>query len=165
MADHPLIADHGPIGDLQTAALVSTGGSVDWLCLPRFDSPSIFATLLDAEDGGHFRIAPEDGEGCVIRQLYFPDAAILVTRFMSDEGVGELVDFMPPTLGTVATDRRRLDAIAEADEADEAGLMIDHAAWTELSGRSIGSATTGTGTRPASGRAAAATSPSPTAAR
>ncbi len=107
MSDYPLIADHGLIGDLQTAALVSTDGCVDWLCLPRFDSPSIFGSLLDADGGGHFRIAPERGD-YVTRQLYFPDTAILVTRFMSDDGVGELIDFMPPTRGIVATNRRRL---------------------------------------------------------
>ena len=107
MPDYALIADHGLIGDLQTAALVSTDGTVDWLCLPRFDSPSVFASLLDDDDGGRFQIAPE-GDDYVTRQLYFPDTAILVTRFMSEDGVGELVDFMPPTLGTVATDHRRL---------------------------------------------------------
>ncbi len=107
MPEYPLIADHGLVGDLQTAALVSTDGTVDWLCLPRFDSPSVFGALLDADGGGYFRIAPE-GDDHVTRQLYLPDTAILVTRFMSPDGVGELIDFMPPTLGTVATDRRRL---------------------------------------------------------
>ena len=56
---YPTIADHGLIGDLQTAALVATDGTIDWFCVPRFDSPSIFASLLDAERGGHFRIAPD----------------------------------------------------------------------------------------------------------
>ena len=94
MDSYPLISEHGLIGDLQTAALVSTGGTVDWLCLPRFDSPSVFASLLDAARGGRFRIAPE-GTNYVTKQLYFPDTAVLITRFMSPDGVGEVADFMP----------------------------------------------------------------------
>ena len=90
----PLIAEHGLIGDLQTAALVATDGSIDWYCCPRFDSPSVFASLLDQQRGGVFRIAPE-GDDYVVKQLYFPDTAVLITRFMSDEGVAELTDFMP----------------------------------------------------------------------
>jgi len=91
---YPNISDHGLIGDLQTAALVSTDGIVDWFCCPRFDSPSVFASLLDADRGGHFRIAPDRGD-YVSRQLYLPDTAILVTRFMTPDGVGEVYDFMP----------------------------------------------------------------------
>ncbi|MGZ8651879.1 MAG: trehalase-like domain-containing protein, partial [Actinomycetota bacterium] len=94
MNSYPLISEHGLIGDLQTAALVSTGGTVDWLCLPRFDSPSVFASLLDADRGGRFRIAPV-GTNYVSKQLYFPDTAVLITRFMSPDGVGEVADFMP----------------------------------------------------------------------
>ena len=99
MNRYPDIGDHGLIGDLQTAALVSGDGTVDWFCCPRFDSPSVFASLLDAERGGHFRIAPE-AEHYVTRQLYFPDTAMLITRFMTPEGVGEVVDFMP-VAGTI----------------------------------------------------------------
>jgi pentatricopeptide repeat protein len=106
MADYPPIADHGLIGDLQTAALVSTDGSIDWFCCPRFDSPSVFGSLLDAARGGHFRIRPA-GSDYVVKQLYLPDTAVLVTRFMTDAGVGELLDFMPPT-GRQATDNHRL---------------------------------------------------------
>src|SRR5262245_42949113 len=89
---YPPIADHGLIGDLQTAALVATDGTVDWFCCPRFDSPSVFASLLDHERGGHFQIAPERHE-CSRRQLYLPESAVLITRFMTDDGVGEVVDF------------------------------------------------------------------------
>jgi GH15 family glucan-1,4-alpha-glucosidase len=103
---YPNIADHGLIGDLQTAALVTTTGTIDWFCCPRFDSPSIFASLLDADKGGHFQIAPERDD-YVTRQLYFPDSAILITRFMTADGVGELVDFMPVVTGR-ATDRHRV---------------------------------------------------------
>src|SRR5215469_1506782 len=103
---YPNIADHGLIGDLQTAALVTTNGTMDWFCCPRFDSPSIFASLLDADKGGHFQIAPE-GSDYVTKQLYLPDSAILITRFMTPDGVGELVDFMPVITGK-ATDRHRI---------------------------------------------------------
>ncbi len=106
MSRYPGISDHGLIGDLQTAALVSTDGNVDWFCCPRFDSPSVFASLLDADKGGHFRITPQSCE-YVTRQMYLPDSAILVTRFMSADGVGEVHDFMPVITGK-ATDRHRL---------------------------------------------------------
>ncbi|HEY1972668.1 MAG TPA: trehalase-like domain-containing protein, partial [Pseudonocardia sp.] len=99
----PTIADHGLIGNLQTAALVSTDGSVDWFCCPRFDSPSVFGALLDQERGGQFRVCPA-GTAYRTRQMYFPDSAILITRFFTGTGVGEVVDFMPP-LGPEPTDR------------------------------------------------------------
>ena len=85
MDRYPPIAEHGLIGDLQTAALVTTDGTVDWFCCPRFDSPSVFGSLLDRDRGGRFRIAAE-GDDAVVRQLYFPDTAILVTRFMTPGG-------------------------------------------------------------------------------
>ena len=106
MERYPNISDHGLIGDLQTAALVSTDGTVDWFCCPRFDSPSVFASLLDADKGGYFRIAPDTSD-YVSRQLYLPDTAILITRFMTADGVGEVIDFMPVAEGP-ATDRHRL---------------------------------------------------------
>jgi GH15 family glucan-1,4-alpha-glucosidase len=106
MDRYPNISDHGLIGDLQTAALVTTDGTLDWFCCPRFDSPSVFASLLDADRGGHYRIAP-DRDDYVSKQLYLPDTAILVTRFMTPDGVGEVHDFMPVT-GRTATDRHRL---------------------------------------------------------
>ena len=88
------IEDYGVIGDLRTAALVGKDGSLDWLCLPHFDSPSVFAALLDDAKGGRFRIAPTC-EGVTHKQFYWPDTNILVTRFLSPEGVAEVVDFMP----------------------------------------------------------------------
>jgi GH15 family glucan-1,4-alpha-glucosidase len=105
--DYPLIADHGLIGDMQTSALVSTDGCVDWFCSPRFDSPSIFGALLDAERGGHFRIRPTAGV-VTSKQLYFPETAVLITRFLTEAGVGEVIDFMPVAEGTVATEQRRM---------------------------------------------------------
>ncbi|MGW6129895.1 glycoside hydrolase family 15 protein [Cellulomonas sp. NPDC055163] len=106
MPTYPLIADHGLVGDLQTAALVSTDGTVDWFCCPRFDSPSVFGALLDAERGGHFRIRPP-GADHVVKQLYLPDTAVLITRFLTEAGVGEVIDFMPPT-GRTVTSRHSL---------------------------------------------------------
>jgi GH15 family glucan-1,4-alpha-glucosidase len=106
MNEYPPIAEHGLIGDLQTSALVSTDGVIDWFCCPRFDSPSIFAALLDRRRGGYFKIAPEHSD-YVSRQLYLPGTAILITRFMTPDGVGEVVDFMPVVHGG-ATDRHRL---------------------------------------------------------
>jgi GH15 family glucan-1,4-alpha-glucosidase len=107
MEGYPPIAEHGLIGDLQTAALVTTDGSVNWWCCPRFDSPSVFASLLDRDNGGRFRIGPE-GDDYVARQLYFPDTAILITRFMTPDGVGEVIDFMPVDDPQRASDRHRL---------------------------------------------------------
>jgi GH15 family glucan-1,4-alpha-glucosidase len=106
MRSYPLIADHGLVGDLQTAALVSKDGTVDWFCAPRFDSPSVFGALLDADHGGHCRVRPRD-DAFEVRQLYFPDTAALVTRFMTEAGVGEVVDFMPLT-GTAPAASHRL---------------------------------------------------------
>jgi GH15 family glucan-1,4-alpha-glucosidase len=103
---YPSISDHGLIGDLQTAALATSDGTIDWFCVPRFDSPSLFAALLDRHQGGFFRIAPE-GTDYVSKQLYLPDAPILITRFLSADGVGEVVDFMP-VAGDRATDRHQL---------------------------------------------------------
>jgi GH15 family glucan-1,4-alpha-glucosidase len=107
MDRYPPIAEHGLIGDLQTAALVTTDGTVDWFCCPRFDSPSVFASLLDHDNGGRFRIGPE-GDDYVTRQLYFPDTAILITRFMTPDGVGEVTDFMPVQDPHRVSDRHRL---------------------------------------------------------
>ena len=103
----PPISEHGLIGDLHTAALVSTRGTIDWLCLPRFDSPSVFAALLDTDNGGRFRIAPDDPD-CTVKQLYLPDTAILATRFLSTSGVGEVIDFMPAVDPGVDPGHRRV---------------------------------------------------------
>ena len=111
MDGYPLIADHGLIGDLHTAALVTTDGEIDWFCSPRFDSPSVFAALLDRNRGGRFRVAPAES-GYVSKQLYFPDSAVLITRFMTSTGVGEVIDFMPVPDSAVQTDNRRLVRIA-----------------------------------------------------
>src|SRR4051812_39158094 len=88
------IENYGIIGDLNTVALVNLNGSIDFMCFPDFDSPSIFAALLDDEKGGRFEISPQFHE-MKMKQLYLPDTNVLLTRFLSKEGVGEITDFMP----------------------------------------------------------------------
>jgi GH15 family glucan-1,4-alpha-glucosidase len=88
------IAEHGIIGDLHTAALVATDGTIDWYCCPHFDSPSVFGAILDRQRGGYYRIAPAKA-GWTPKQLYFPDTNVLITRFLTRDGVGEVQDFMP----------------------------------------------------------------------
>ncbi|MEV5509239.1 glycoside hydrolase family 15 protein [Streptomyces orinoci] len=87
------IADHGLIGDLRTVALVGTDGTIDWYCCPAFDSPSVFAAILDADRGGAFELAAAVPSRT--KQLYFPDTNVLITRFFTEEGLGEIQDFMP----------------------------------------------------------------------
>jgi Domain of unknown function (DUF5911) len=101
------IAEHGLIGDLHTVALVGTDGTIDWYCCPRFDSPSVFGSILDAERGGVFRVAP-DCDGWSSKQLYLPDTNVLITRFLMPGGVGEVQDFMPPPRSGEAAHRHRM---------------------------------------------------------
>jgi GH15 family glucan-1,4-alpha-glucosidase len=93
MAYQP-IENYAIIGDLHSVALVGMDGSIDWLCLPHFDSPSVFAAILDDEKGGRFKIAPVS-EGVTRKQLYWPDTNVLVTRFFTPDGVAEITDYMP----------------------------------------------------------------------
>ena len=88
------IENYGVIGNMRSIALVGIDGSIDFLCYPDFDSPTVFAGLLDDERGGRFQIQPQLVE-MRVRQLYLPDTNILLTRFLSDEGVAELTDYMP----------------------------------------------------------------------
>ncbi|MEV7690864.1 glycoside hydrolase family 15 protein [Streptomyces bungoensis] len=92
------IADHGLIGDLRSVALVGTNGTIDWYCSPSFDSPSVFAAVLDAERGGCFELAA--AVAARTKQFYFPDTNVLITRFFTEDGVGEVQDFMPVTADT-----------------------------------------------------------------
>src|SRR5436309_5919681 len=88
------IENYGVIGNLRTAALVGMNGSIDWLCLPHFDSPSVFAAILDDRKGGRFRIAPAC-DPVRHKQFYWPDTNVLITRFLHADGVGEVEDYMP----------------------------------------------------------------------
>ncbi|MFG2359526.1 glycoside hydrolase family 15 protein [Streptomyces sp. NPDC048521] len=87
------IAEHGLIGDLRTVALVGSNGTIDWYCCPSFDAPSVFAAILDAERGGCFELAA--AVRARTKQFYFPDTNVLITRFFTEDGVGEVQDFMP----------------------------------------------------------------------
>ena len=87
------LEDYGMIGDLHTIALVCKDGSIDWCCLPHFDSPSIFASILDAQKGGFFKISP--AYPTAEKQMYVAGSNILLSRFLAPEGVGEVTDFMP----------------------------------------------------------------------
>jgi len=104
---YPPIADHGVIGNLHTVALICSDGTIDWYCSPRFDSPSVFGSLLDAKRGGHFALRPADGEWQT-KQLYLPDTNVLITRFLTPGGVGEVQDFMPVGERIDGTYRHRL---------------------------------------------------------
>jgi len=88
------IENYGIIGNLKTVALVSLQGSIDFMCAPKFDSPTVFASMLDAQKGGFFAVEP-DLQNYTSKQLYLPGTAILLTRYFSDAGITELTDFMP----------------------------------------------------------------------
>ncbi|MEG6552538.1 trehalase-like domain-containing protein, partial [Desulfocurvibacter africanus] len=97
------ISDYGIIGNLRTIALVGLDGSVDWLCLPYIDSPSVFAALLDHEKGGRFRVQPADDFDSVAE--YLPESNVLRTRFRTRAGVLELTDFMAVAFGSDDAER------------------------------------------------------------
>ena len=97
------IADHGLIGDLRSVALVGTDGTIDWYCCPSFDAPSVFGAILDAGRGGCFELAA--AVPARTKQFYFPDTNVLITRFFTEDGVGEVQDFMPVG-GTPADEAR-----------------------------------------------------------
>jgi GH15 family glucan-1,4-alpha-glucosidase len=105
--DYLPIAEHGLVGDLHTVALVGTSGSIGWYCCPAFDSPSVFGAILDKEKGGFYALRP-DSDDWTSKQLYFPDTNVLITRFLTPDGVGEVQDFMPLDVAPVEMHRHRL---------------------------------------------------------
>ena len=106
------IENYGIIGNMRTVALVGMNGCIDWLCYPNFDSPSVFAAILDQDKGGHFNISPLMA-GATHKQIYWPETNILVTRFLSPEGVGEVIDFMP--VGTSDRQKRSHQLIRQVN--------------------------------------------------
>ena len=98
----PDIGSHGLIGDMSSAALVATDATIDWLCMPRFDSPSVFAALLDSKSGGRFQIAPSSPASS--SQEYLPDTNILQTSFKTETGALTVTDFMPVRGGSHSED-------------------------------------------------------------
>ncbi len=96
------IENYGIIGDLHTTALVGMNGSIDFMSFPQFDSPTIFAALLDERKGGRFQISPQ-AEQVTCKQLYMPDSNILLSRFLSHDGVAEVSDFMPIRIWAMRT--------------------------------------------------------------
>jgi GH15 family glucan-1,4-alpha-glucosidase len=88
------IENYGLIGNLHTAALVGMDGSIDWMCIPHFDSPSVFGAILDDRKGGRFRICAT-GDNIRQKQQYWPNTNILITRFLHADGIGEIADYMP----------------------------------------------------------------------
>jgi GH15 family glucan-1,4-alpha-glucosidase len=106
------IEEHAIVGDLRTVALVGTDGTIDWYCPGRFDRPSLFAALLDAQQGGYFSLGCPDARRP--RQLYLPDTNILLTRFLTPDAVGEVVDFMVPETSDTAAARDLLVRRAHA---------------------------------------------------
>lgn len=90
------IEDYGMIGNMRTVALISqTDASIDYMCYPNFDSPTIFARLLDSKHGGYFSIGPDPAPDLLTKQLYLTDSNILITRYSSENGVGQITDFFP----------------------------------------------------------------------
>src|SRR5438876_186768 len=120
--DYKPISDYGVIGDMHTAALVGLDGSIDWYCAPRFDSPSVFAALLDVRKGGKFQLSPT--EKFTTKQSYEGDTNVLSTIFESKQGKIELTDFMPCFMEKGQTKGfQELHRVVDCVEG-EAGLRI-----------------------------------------
>ena len=103
------IENYAIIGDLHSVALVGIDGSIDWCCLPNFDSPSIFGALLDDQVGGYFKIAVRAPHQT--KQLYLPETNVLITRIFTSEGIAELTDFMPIESRTLEAKRPKCHQI------------------------------------------------------
>lgn len=117
--EYPPIGSYGIVGNLDTVALIGHNGSVDFYCYPNFDSPSVFARLLDSEKGGYFQVRPESNDWTE-SQMYLPDTNVLVTRFLSAKGILEIIDFMPLTW---TSSRHQLVRIVKSIHGDNDVVM------------------------------------------
>ncbi|WZH39750.1 Six-hairpin glycosidase-like protein [Fusarium acuminatum] len=114
------IEDYGMIGNMHTCALVGIDGSIDYMCWPDFDSPSVFCRLLDKDKGGHFFISPPPDVNCTTKQQYLPSSCILQTRSIHEDGVVDVVDFFPRPKSTQVTTRGvKLNAYREATKVQD----------------------------------------------
>ena len=96
------IEDHGLIGDGTTAALAGRDGAITWMCVPRFDAPPLFHSIIDAQRGARFAITPDNPLGS--RQFYLPDTGVLVTEIRSQSGVVSITDALALRTGTDLTE-------------------------------------------------------------
>ena len=139
------IEDYGIIGNMRTLALVGIDGSIDWFCYPHFDSPSVFCSILDDKKGGRFKIAPAATD-VTRKQLYWPETNVLVTRFLSPEGVGDIRDFMPLEPSKSDSRGSRLVRLVTTNRGSMAFRMECHPAFnyardtheTEIAGGGVG---------------------------
>lgn len=133
------IEDYALIGDLHSAALVSRQGSIDWMCLPRFDSPACFAALLDSERAGHWSLLPVGATSCTSRR-YVPETLVLETTWQLDGGEVRVVDFMPPR-GRAADVVRIVEGVhGSVQMRSELRLRFDDGhvvPWVRHAGRSM----------------------------
>ena len=135
----PRIEDYAVLGDLHTAALVSTAGSIDWLCLPRFDSPAAFAALLHNEEAGHWTLAPAAGGTCTTRR-YAGNTLVLETDWATADGTVRVIDFMPPRARTPHLIRIAVGLSGEVAMRSALRLRFDYGRevpWVRPYGREI----------------------------
>jgi GH15 family glucan-1,4-alpha-glucosidase len=135
----PKIEDYALLGDLHTAALVSTAGSIDWLCLPRFDSPAAFAALLDNDQAGRWTLAPAAAGTCTTRQ-YAGNTLVLETDWITGGGAVRVIDFMPPRAGTPHVVRIAVGLDGEVAMRSALRLRFDYGRevpWVRRAGREV----------------------------
>jgi len=135
----PKIEDYALLSDLHTAALVSTGGSIDWLCLPRFDSPAAFTALLGNDEKGHWTLAPAAGGTCTTRR-YAGNTLVLETDWVTADGAVRVIDFMPPRADTPHVVRIAVGLDGEVAMRSALRLRFDYGRevpWVRHAGREV----------------------------